>query len=211
MFSGDLYSQTAVLTTGLKRWSRRFLSPYRTASPRFVEVDSPGDIATNTIIVFGVVVILFCGLITWREFEEAIAMLYVYNWGPAYIILGRTMLFINGAAFIWRIALVAKYHPVETCTDEEVPVCSVIIPAYNEGMHVLRTIRSVVNSDYPTDKLQIIAVDDGSIDDTWAWIQRAAKRIRRPRRNNQASQKPGQKNCSLGRFYGKLWRCAGDN
>src|SRR5690606_24432804 len=30
-----------------------------------------------------------------------------------------------------------------------------------------------VDSDYPTDKLQLLAIDDGSGDDTWEWMQKA--------------------------------------
>lgn len=174
MFLGDLYSQTTVLTTGLMRRSRRFLFVHRTAGLP-LEIDSPGELATNTAIIFGVSLIIFCGFVTWCDFEEAIAMLYAYSWGPSYIILGRVMFFANAAAFIWRVSLVAKYSPAEECADEELPTCSVIVPAYNEGMQVLRTLRSVVNSDYPEEKLRIIAVDDGSVDDTWTWIQMAAK------------------------------------
>ena len=127
------------------------------------------------LIIFGVALIIFCGLLTWSDFEEAIAMLYAYSWGPSYIFLGRAMFFANAAAFIWRVSLVTKYSPAEECADEELPKCTVIVPAYNEGMQVLHTLRSVVNSDYPADKLQIIAVDDGSVDDTWIWMQMAAK------------------------------------
>jgi hyaluronan synthase len=102
-------------------------------------------------------------------------MLYAYDWGPAYIFLGRAMFFANAAAFIWRVTLVTKYSPSEECTDEELLKCTVVVPAYNEGRQVLHTLRSILNSDYPMDKLQIIAVDDGSVDDTWLWMQMAEK------------------------------------
>jgi hyaluronan synthase len=51
---------------------------------------------------------------------------------------------------------------------------TVVIPAYNEGRQVLETIRSVVASDYPADKLRILCVDDGSADDTWQWMRAGA-------------------------------------
>ncbi len=55
-----------------------------------------------------------------------------------------------------------------TCPDgSELPSVSVIIPAFNEGPMVERSIRSAARSDYPTDKLEIIMVDDGSRDDTF--------------------------------------------
>ncbi|MEZ5728430.1 MAG: glycosyltransferase [Burkholderiaceae bacterium] len=60
--------------------------------------------------------------------------------------------------------------------DADAPTLTVIIPAYNEGAMVEKTIDSCIAARYPRDRLQIIAVDDGSRDDTWAWIERAAAR-----------------------------------
>lgn len=54
------------------------------------------------------------------------------------------------------------------------PSCDVIIPAFNEGRHVYKTVKSVSACDYDPDKLNIIVVDDGSTDDTAEWIRRAA-------------------------------------
>ncbi len=57
--------------------------------------------------------------------------------------------------------------------DEDVPVLSefpsvaVIVPAWNESKTVHGTILSLLNLDYPKDKLEVIVVDDGSTDDTW--------------------------------------------
>jgi cellulose synthase/poly-beta-1,6-N-acetylglucosamine synthase-like glycosyltransferase len=48
------------------------------------------------------------------------------------------------------------------------PKFSVIIPAYNESKTILRTISSVVASNYPKNKLQIIVIDDGSKDKTFS-------------------------------------------
>jgi len=84
---------------------------------------------------------------------------------------------LNTLVLIWRIILVRKYRPALPCPDKHLPVCTVVVPAYNEGRHVLETLRSVAASDYPMDKLQIIGVDDGSKDDTWSWMQRAAQEL----------------------------------
>ncbi|HEU5351632.1 MAG TPA: glycosyltransferase [Terracidiphilus sp.] len=51
------------------------------------------------------------------------------------------------------------------------PRIAVLIPAYNEEKVIVRTVRSVLNSDYPD--LHIIVVDDGSSDDTFEIVRRA--------------------------------------
>ena len=51
---------------------------------------------------------------------------------------------------------------------KKIPKISVIIPAYNESKNILKSIRSVLKSDYPKKKLEIIIVDDGSTDDTFS-------------------------------------------
>lgn len=81
---------------------------------------------------------------------------------------------IHYAAMIWRICLWLSYRPMPPIGESELPTVSVIIPAYNEGSLVRQSIDSVTHSDYPRHKLQVIAVDDGSSDDTWEHIRAAA-------------------------------------
>jgi hyaluronan synthase len=81
---------------------------------------------------------------------------------------------IHYAAMVWRICLWLSYRPMPPIGEAELPSVSVIIPAYNEGALVRKSIESVTHSDYPRHKLQVIAVDDGSSDDTWEHIQAAA-------------------------------------
>ncbi len=53
----------------------------------------------------------------------------------------------------------------------EYPGVTITIPAYNESHNVEKTVTSLLNLDYPKDKLHIIIVDDGSTDDTWEIMQ----------------------------------------
>ncbi len=46
------------------------------------------------------------------------------------------------------------------------PFVSIIIPAYNEEESITNTLKSVIKLDYPKDMFEIIAVNDGSTDDT---------------------------------------------
>jgi len=47
------------------------------------------------------------------------------------------------------------------------PKVAIIVPCWNEEKTVHGTINSILNLDYPADKLEVIAVDDGSTDATW--------------------------------------------
>ena len=83
-------------------------------------------------------------------------------------------------AFATRIALWWSYsprcRPIDASTDTTaLPELTVVIPAFNEGPMVRRSIESVLASDYPADKLHLIVVNDGSSDDTAAHIDAAVR------------------------------------
>jgi len=78
---------------------------------------------------------------------------------------------------LMRTVLWLRYRPFEAAGEQEAPPLSVLIPAYNEGAMVEETIASVAGARYPHGRLQIIAIDDGSTDDTWQHIRHAALRF----------------------------------
>ncbi len=78
---------------------------------------------------------------------------------------------------LWRVYLAARYRAVDDVGDARLPRLTVVVPAYNEGRQVLLTLRSLAASHYPRERLQIIAVDDGSADDTWHWIRHGAEEL----------------------------------
>ena len=55
------------------------------------------------------------------------------------------------------------------------PTVTVMMSCFNEGASVYTTIKSVVDCDYPKDKLFVIAIDDCSRDNSWELMQKAAK------------------------------------
>lgn len=55
------------------------------------------------------------------------------------------------------------------------PSVSIIVPCYNEEKTLYKTVRSLLDLDYPKNKLTIILVDDGSIDGTWSIMQKFSK------------------------------------
>lgn len=63
-----------------------------------------------------------------------------------------------------------QYFRSEKFTSSYCPTVSIIIPAYNEGKVVNKTIASVAHSDYPA--LEIVVVDDGSTDNTFDVAQK---------------------------------------
>lgn len=70
-----------------------------------------------------------------------------------------------------------KYKPIETVKDNELPTLTVIVPAYNEGQFVFDTLNSISQSDYPKNKIQLMAIDDGSKDDTWEWMCKSKEKL----------------------------------
>jgi len=56
------------------------------------------------------------------------------------------------------------------------PRVSILLPCFNEGRHVFKTIRSIMSNEYPMEKVEIIAIDDCSADDTYKWLQKAEKK-----------------------------------
>ncbi|MEG2076838.1 MAG: glycosyltransferase, partial [Victivallaceae bacterium] len=64
-------------------------------------------------------------------------------------------------AFLLLTAVIAyTYKPFSPVAEEKLPGCTVIVPAYNEGEHVAETIQSLLVSNYPADRLEIIAIND---------------------------------------------------
>lgn len=67
---------------------------------------------------------------------------------------------------------IKKKRVVSEPKADFMPTVSVIVPCFNEQATVLGTIESLKKLDYPQDKLSIIAIDDGSTDDTWSYLKR---------------------------------------
>jgi len=58
----------------------------------------------------------------------------------------------------------------------ELPTISVVVPVRNEEEHIARTLQQLMESDYPRDRLQVIAVDDCSTDQSIAVMKESQKR-----------------------------------
>ena len=91
-----------------------------------------------------------------------------------FLLFGLLLLSINLFYFAWQILLAGQYKPYADPGDDALPSCAVVVPAFNEGRQVVASLESLLKSDYPAEKLEIIAVNDGSLDDTWHWIKKTA-------------------------------------
>ena len=89
---------------------------------------------------------------------------------PSLLWIAMGLFLLGMRTVIWM-----AYRPRPAAEPAAAPTLSVIIPAYNEGAMVLKAIESIARADYPRDRLEILVIDDGSKDDTWEWICRAAE------------------------------------
>lgn len=69
---------------------------------------------------------------------------------------------------VWIMVLLKNRATItkQVTPQKKLPLVSIIIPAYNEGESVAKTIKSVLGLDYPRKLLDIIVVNDCSTDDT---------------------------------------------
>jgi len=77
-----------------------------------------------------------------------------------------------------RFAVASFYRPPPTVVGFT-PTVSVVIAAKDEEQAIDWTLECIFRCDYPHDRLEVIAVDDGSTDKTFAEMQRARARFPR--------------------------------
>ncbi len=90
---------------------------------------------------------------------------------PSLLWVAMAVLMLTLRTLLWFC-----YRPYPAATYDNAPLLTVVIPAYNEGAMVEQSIESVAGARYPRDRLEILVIDDGSTDDTWHYIERAARR-----------------------------------
>lgn len=138
-----------------------------------------GDVWDN-LLVAGI----FAGMIGLAWFALATPLLQPLvdiarreDWGGFWVRPTIIWITMGLVLMLMRTVLWLRYRAYAPATVADAPFLTVIIPAYNEGAMVEASIASVASASYPRDRLEIIAVDDGSKDDTWHHIQRAALRF----------------------------------
>lgn len=145
------------------------LSPVQSINPWGIVV-----LVTTFILMIGSGFLVFELQNDFQQFREDRMS---NTFGLIFFAVATGLFVFKAGFFIYNLFLYFKYKPVKSVTNEELPTCTVIVPAYNEGKQVWDTLMSLADSEYPEGKLELLAIDDGSKDDTWYWMQQAKKKL----------------------------------
>jgi hyaluronan synthase len=130
--------------------------------------------AYTALLVVGA---LFVFLQFQHQFDEIREALLSTRWGTAFLVTSLAVVAFKVSFTVFMLVHFLRYRATPSVSDAELPTLTVIVPAFNEGRLVFDTLVSISRSSYPREKLQVLAIDDGSTDDTWDWIQRASQEL----------------------------------
>lgn len=95
------------------------------------------------------------------SFVDGIALYSICAiWG---LMILNIFLSVGGLIYYMRVE---KERMKEHEPLEEYPMVSILVPAHNEGVVIVRTVRALLNFDYPRDRYEIIVINDNSTDDS---------------------------------------------
>ncbi|TDN87651.1 hyaluronan synthase [Salegentibacter sp. 24] len=152
----------------------------KTAFPTFSNKNKPSDRrgimvrAISLALLFGAAYLVY---VLQGDFTRYNLDGLNSSWGTAILIITGSLLLFRAGFFFYNLYLYLRYKPISSVDNDKLPTCTVIVPAYNEGKQVWATLMSLAKSDYPEEKIQLLAIDDGSKDDTWEWMQKAKKAL----------------------------------
>jgi cellulose synthase/poly-beta-1,6-N-acetylglucosamine synthase-like glycosyltransferase/peptidoglycan/xylan/chitin deacetylase (PgdA/CDA1 family) len=129
--------------------------------------------------------------------QMLVATLSVARWTTAvlgFLLIAVALLFFARVfillGFARRHVRLVRGRPPE---EEITPPVSIVVPAFNEAVGIVRTVRSLVDSDYP--ELEIVVVDDGSTDGTGDLVEELAlpgvRLLRQPNAGKPAALNTG--------------------
>lgn len=95
-----------------------------------------------------------------------------------FVIVGLRYAILIGFSFMEHIdnLLFDRTHPIDS-EDGPFPLISIVVPAYNEGLVIKQSLGSLLELDYPN--YEILVIDDGSTDDTYARAMEVARTAHR--------------------------------
>lgn len=77
------------------------------------------------------------------------------------LMITNVILSIGGFTYYMKVSKTNGRIPLK-----EYPMVSVMVPAHNESIVITRTVRALLNFDYPKDRYEIIVINDNSSDDS---------------------------------------------
>ncbi len=85
-------------------------------------------------------------------------------------------LFYTYMGYLYRVRSLRELRAFQQMPDDQLPGVSILIPAHNEELVIEKTLASMLELEYPKDKLEIIVVNDGSTDATAEIVERMAQK-----------------------------------
>jgi poly-beta-1,6-N-acetyl-D-glucosamine synthase len=139
-----------------------------------VEIKKALRLLLTTVIVGGMIYLLIMSYENVRETQGSFALLlesYVLTVISTYLLIFLGLLVIRYAAlilysFMEHFEVIKRGFPKYVEREERsLPMITLVVPAYNEGLVIQGAIRSLLKLSYPN--YEIIVIDDGSTDDTY--------------------------------------------
>lgn len=112
-----------------------------------------------------------------HQFQEIRALMFNSVFGTVFFVFIIFVFVFKVLFLLYLITQFYYYKPMKSIGDAGLPYLTVIVPAYNEGRFVFETLNSIAQSNYPLKKIQLIAIDDGSSDDTWEWLKKSKQEL----------------------------------
>lgn len=118
------------------------------------------------------VLVIVAGLAIWHPMNTAIALIGLCTLGYVLTMTDRVMIFRRG---LGSRAITITDDEARVIPDDELPVYTVLVPAYNEPEVVDDLIGAMAAMEYPADKLQVLLLLEADDDVTIKAAQRCAQ------------------------------------
>jgi hyaluronan synthase len=107
-----------------------------------------------------VCVLYAAGLLWWLWLAKELSVAAIFQ-DP--LVYGYSI--VITAYILGRFAIGSLYRPTPDLGYR--PSVSIVIPVFNERDRIHETVEACFTARYPTDRLQVVAIDDGSTDGSW--------------------------------------------
>lgn len=127
-----------------------------------------------TLFVIGTVILLSVVLVKSRTANEFLTDPFLL-WYTLFVTSFQLSRLVSASFFKRSHRYLLESIPQKELEAYE-PTISFVIPCYNEEEVVERTIEKCLEAEYPDEKIEVIAVNDGSTDNTGAILERVARK-----------------------------------